>query len=307
MIHAALLTFGQFALGAFSAPAQATATRPRVVTKRRGWMRPDADPNHTWMYLSGFGNDTVGIYDLDRLGTPKIGEISRGLNGPAGITLGAQGNLYVVNFLGATVTIYAPGATTPSLTLSQSLTVPVGVAVDASGNVYVTNSTPSPSIVVYPPGQTAPSQTIASDLIIAPNAITFDGRGNLYFSDEYSLISEIPKGQQTPISLGLQGIHNASGIAIDPLSGNLFVSTLNDGSAVHVFAPGSAIESYELKDSANADFVTIGNVRRHEYLFAPDSLTPNMRLFRVGKKEAHITLSTEPDAHQAAVKPPGTP
>jgi hypothetical protein len=91
----------------------------------------------------------------------------------------SKGNLYVANYSAPSVTIYHPGATTPSLTLTQGLTSVFGVAVDASSNVWVTNPSNPPGILVYPPGQTSPSMTITGPLVNSPGQDLFDATGNL--------------------------------------------------------------------------------------------------------------------------------
>jgi serine/threonine-protein kinase len=187
-------------------------------------MARDAHPRHPWLYVSGINNNVVDIYDLAKFAVPQIGEITKGLNHPGGISLDGAGNLYVANQGGGTVTIYAPGETLPSLTLSQGLTEPVDSAIDANGDVYVSNRATTPSIVVYPQGQTVPSATITSSLIQIPTAVIFDATGNLYFADNNTGVSEMAAGTQQLVSLGLQQDLPASGLALDPLTGDLFVS-----------------------------------------------------------------------------------
>ena len=83
------------------------------------------------------------------------------------------GAVYVANESGS-VAIYAPGSTSPRLTLTLGLQSPQGVSVDAAGNVYVCNRGNNPSIVIYAPGQYAPSQVITNSLIQVPTQIAFD-------------------------------------------------------------------------------------------------------------------------------------
>src|SRR5262249_7043478 len=146
--------------------------------------------------------------------------------------------LYVANASG-TVTLYPPGATSPSLTLTKGLTNPIGAATDARGNVWVTNRGRVPSILVYPPGQTAPAETITSALIQYPAELAFDSAGNTYFSDNLTGVSEIPLGSLQPVSLGLKDFPNqVNGLALDPRDGTLFVSFGFLTNQVNVYARG---------------------------------------------------------------------
>jgi sugar lactone lactonase YvrE len=184
------------------------------------------------LYVAGGDTQYVSIYDLQGVLTPRIGAISQGIHNPIGVTVDKQGNLYVANTANGAgdVTIYAAGATVPKLTL-EGLGTPISTAVDSSGNVYVANRGTAPSIVVYAPGQSEPSQIITSSLIQMPAQVQLDSHENVYFSDDNTGISEVPYGSAQPVSLNLEGLLQPSGLAIDPLSGNLFVG---DISARHI-------------------------------------------------------------------------
>jgi hypothetical protein len=68
-----------------------------------------------WLYVTGNHNNEVAIYDLDKSGFPIVGTITDGVSSPGGVAVDKKGQVYVANETG-TVTIYAPGKRTPSLT-----------------------------------------------------------------------------------------------------------------------------------------------------------------------------------------------
>jgi hypothetical protein len=81
-----------------------------------------ASAKHPWLYVGDFNNNVILIYDVANLHAPKpIGQLFQGLVTPAGMTLDAQGNLYVANQGGGSVVIYPPGASAPSLCLDLLL------------------------------------------------------------------------------------------------------------------------------------------------------------------------------------------
>ncbi len=91
------------------------------------------------MYVAGEGaydNGFVNIFAPK--GQSPIGEITSGISTPEGIAADAAGNLYVANSGNNTVTVYAPGTLTPSLTYSSGVNVPYG---SASVPRYVTSRT----------------------------------------------------------------------------------------------------------------------------------------------------------------------
>jgi hypothetical protein len=113
------------------------------------------------LYVSDNVNSAIYVYDLkgNQQPPPPIYVIQQGLDGPQGITTDKQGNLYVANLYNNTVTVYAPGATSPKFTIGN-LESPTDVKVDGSGNVYVSNA-PGGSfqsnVIEFPPGSTTPS------------------------------------------------------------------------------------------------------------------------------------------------------
>jgi DNA-binding beta-propeller fold protein YncE len=73
---------------------------------------------------------------LKNQGYDPDGKITAGINGPFGVTLDDEGNLYVANRAGGNVTEYAPRVSQPSFTYSTGMTQPLSVAVDRQGDLY---------------------------------------------------------------------------------------------------------------------------------------------------------------------------
>jgi hypothetical protein len=232
-VTAGLVIQGASSVSSHSVFASTTPAGPiaRMLRLRHGWIAPDADTKHPWLYVNSPQNNVIVIYDLQKVGIPQIGQITDGLDHPTAMMIDSSGTLYVTNYYGGTVSIYAAGSTQPTLTLSSGLSVPNGVALDASGNLYVSNKSTPPNVVVFPPGQTTPSETISDPLIQNPGELVFDAAGNLYLADSNTGISELSQGSQHFTSLNLQGLSSFDGaVAIDPLDGNLFVSGTNGSS-----------------------------------------------------------------------------
>jgi DNA-binding beta-propeller fold protein YncE len=294
-------------------PAGLHAAAQRPLVRRAGWMSSGANPRHPWLYVAGYGNDVVAIYDLALWGAPLIGEITDGIKEPSGMKLDAQGNLYVGNYGSNTVTVYAAGETTPSLTLSQGVAGPVDLAVDADGDVYVCNRTASPpNIAVYPPGESAPSQTITGSLIQHPMAAAFDTAGNLYYSDYLTGISELPYHASSLSSLGLQGFSHTQGVAVDPLGGALFVnidSTKKHSQETAVYAAGDVAPRRLLSGGAvDGDALTIGRVKGAEYVFESISQTNQVIVYKHRSEKPYTTLATaSANVEGLALKPAGIP
>jgi hypothetical protein len=280
---AALLLTGQASLRA--------AGSVRNHPAKHGWMAAGANAAHAWLYANSYSGNSVAIFDLDKIGAPQIGEIASGISGPAGMTLDSSGNLYVANQNAANVAVYAPNSVAPSLILSQGLTRPLGVAVDAAGNVWVSNRGNPASIVVYGPGQTTPAETITNSMIRVPAEMFFDATGTLYVADNAApFVYTFAPGSQQPVSLGLQGLDEGGGIAVDPATGNLFVGDLGADRRVLVYPPGGVIALRTLKGRFAADFLALGQVRHADFLFVPDFFSSAVTLFKSSGRRAEDAI-----------------
>jgi hypothetical protein len=265
--------------------AMTDATSP---SHGKSWMSAKANFHHPWLYVSDTANSVVYIYDLGKTGIPLIGKIADGLNGPFGLTVDSSGRLYVSNQgTPGNVVVYAAGATSPSLTLSDDLMTPQGVAVDSSGNVWVMNRSGSPGIAVFPPGGTEPSEYITNQLIQNPIQDFFDREGNLFFSDPVTGVSEIPAGSsQQPVSLNLQGLNHADGITLAP-STHFYVGDWrgNRHYVTHVYALGSTQPKYDLKGKVASYYLANGMIGYRDVVFAPDWWSNRVFLYRDGSRK----------------------
>ena len=152
-----------------------------------GWISHTAGGKRL-IYLSESGNGgsntgAIEIYSASGQTQPPIGSITNGIAIPQGIATDTAGNLYVANSGANTVTVYAPGQTTPSTTYSSGIGTPYDVTVGKDGTVYVANAfatvSGAGSVTEYPAGNTYPSLTITN---AGQNAVAaaLDSANNLY-------------------------------------------------------------------------------------------------------------------------------
>jgi DNA-binding beta-propeller fold protein YncE len=295
------------ALSVATSGSGAAATMTHAVqpaSRERGWMARKPNTKHAWLYAAGYNDSRVEIYDLEELGTPQIGTIVDGVSGPADVYLDPAGNLYVVNEMGS-VSIYEPGQTSPAMTLSQDLTAPQGVTTDAAGNVYVANRDPH-EIVVYPPGSTTVSHLITSPLFTGLADMFFDQSGTLYMADNWSgVLVLLPGPSQQVTQLGLQGIPEVGGVAMDA-RGDLFVANLLTKDYVDVFVPGQTEPARQLHTTADANFMASGYVHGKDYVFVPDYFGNIVSIFEErGRRPLSILQTGVSGLNGVVVKPAG--
>ncbi len=112
------------------------------------------------------------------------------LNGPWGLTVAPNGNLYVANEYANQVLIYGTNlAQQTGNTITSGLDNPTSVAFDSLGRVYVSNISSS-TITVYAPNRTSqPNFTLGSPSnIYRPASIAIDGLDDIYVDNNFGSI-----------------------------------------------------------------------------------------------------------------------
>jgi hypothetical protein len=132
------------------------------------------------------------------------------------------------------ITVYAPGSTSPKLTITDGVDNPTGLTVDAAGTVYCANVSFPATITEYAAGQTSPSLTI--DLQYNPaEYLAIDASNNLYASTLNGTVLEFAPGSTSGTNLNLQ-IGYAGALEVDR-KGNI-VAVDEDASAIDFFPAG---------------------------------------------------------------------
>ena len=121
-------------------------------------------------------------------------------------------------------------------------------------------------------------------------------------------VTELPYPGQQPMDLGLQGCGQAfASIAIDPLNGNLFRGCKAGKATILEYDAGSTTPERKLRATLYADFLTFGDIKHKEYMFAPDSSGSVVDFFREGSKKPAFQLPSIQYVRGVAYKPPGMP
>jgi sugar lactone lactonase YvrE len=158
-----------------------------------------------------------------------------GLSNPNGVAFDSAGDLFVTNEGSSSVTEYAPGASGdafPIATLqgsSTGLNAPGAIAFDASGRLYIANLANgiTGTVTEYAPGahgNAAPVATIAgaATKLTEPDALGFDGAGNLFVGDFHNLVAVFAPGATGNVAP--QQLIAGAATALDGVSGLLVVS-----------------------------------------------------------------------------------
>jgi len=222
--------------------------------------------------VAGFAESSILRYADD--GTPldpivPPGGIS-GVVGPAGVTLGPDGFLYVSNqtsvfVMGAPDSIVqvdpASGEVTPFITLTSGY-VPAGLAFGTDGNLYVCRnggqSAPpgSGSVDCYDGMSGTPIGSVVTGLS-QPTSLLFDSGSNLYISNfgEGDIVQYDGTSATVLVPTFSGGLVSPAGLRFGP-DGNLYVVDLLVG----------AVRSYDPASGASlGDFIAAGGALNNEF------------------------------------------
>jgi DNA-binding beta-propeller fold protein YncE len=184
------------------------------------------------LYVSTFTNNAIYQYDATAQGS----FFADGLNGPAGLALDSNGDLFVADIYSSTIHEFSPSGDDLGV-FASGLVNPNSVAFDSSGILYVANggNTFGNNYILRfaPDGEQLPGFRLP--YVTALYGLAFDASGNLYAADRYS--NSIHVFSPTGDNLGdfASGLADPIGLAFDS-SGNLFVANYT-GNTISVFDP----------------------------------------------------------------------
>jgi serine/threonine-protein kinase len=161
------------------------------------------------LYASDAHQNVVDVFSVP--GYSMVGQITDGINQPEGLATDSNGNLYVANLTGDTITVYRPGTTSPSLTLTES-DGPLDVAIATNGYVYAGDD--GGGIDVYPPGATSPSTRLTNSVFSRVAGVRVDTSNNVYAAGDIGattgVVIEFVNGSGSGMNLGLSGLKRAN-------------------------------------------------------------------------------------------------
>jgi hypothetical protein len=262
------------------------------------------------LYVSDpIGND-VAVYHESGSKQSPIATITQGIAGPAGLTVDGEGDLFVANTAGNSITEYEPNGTSPETTYSQSVLGPVDVAVDSAGTVYVANFYSFvASVVEFSSGSQKPSLTIADPCSCYPVGLTLDSKGDLYVAyDDYyeqTLVYEYAPGSTKGVSLGLQFNQTrweAAGLAFDKSANLLVANATLPG--VQIYPAGKLSSSKTFGNRGAPRFVALDSTEKSVFVSDTAANAVEEYAYPSGRMTNVITSGLK-SVYGVAVNPPG--
>jgi streptogramin lyase len=111
------------------------------------------------------------------------------LNGPRGLALASNGNLYVANQGGNNVVVFNPNyAWVSSKTITAGVDKPTSVAFDSAGNLYVANIG-TESVTQYSSAGVQNTAGTITAAINTPESLAVDGLNNIYVNNGYLTVT----------------------------------------------------------------------------------------------------------------------
>jgi hypothetical protein len=216
------------------------------------------------IYSSSYSDNTVVYYDKGTgPNNPVAGSLAGTFEAPENMAVDAGGNLYVANGDAQNVLVYAPGATSPTRTLSAPDGFPDDVAIAPDGTVYAANvwgmaGNPG-TIEVYANGSATPTSVLRDDAFSEVVGVALDHAGNVFVSynanhGQDGFVEEFHKGNAIATKIKVAA---AGGIGFDPYGHLLLIN--RTASTLDVYAPGSSKPLHKLALPGSPIYFKIGS------------------------------------------------
>jgi len=158
-------------------------------------------------------------------GVQSVGGIAFDSGDNMWVASGAHGGFHQT-YVPQDIVKFAPGGTSPILTITDAPTSPEGIAVDGAGNVFVSDSNNTNTILVYASGAVDPTGTLSDPNLALPGPLALDASGGLYVADQQNNdLAYFARGATTAATTTLfDGTfsNGLSGLLYDP-QGDLWV------------------------------------------------------------------------------------
>ena len=253
-------------------PRERRLPLPTLPSLSAGWKSARATTGRGLLYVADQSAAAVEIYEQAGKNQQPIGSITQGISGVDGLFVDHKLNLYACNFGNGTVTVYPPGSTTPSETLTGAGS-PKQVVVALNGTVYVSNfnSGTNGTVLKYPKGHTTPSKTIVTfGTGSFPEGLAIDSAKNLYvaYNTNDGEVLEFSPGSPSGKNLGIH-VGYVGGMTIDTSNDILLDDQNLPG--VDVFPPGKTTPSKQYKMSGLAYSVALNKKNTRLWITNPFS------------------------------------
>ena len=267
-----------------------------------GWISPAAKKKKMkLLYVTDYNSSVVLIYKQGDTGAGPIGEIETGISSPQGDAVDKSGNLYVANNGNNTVTVYAPGASSPSTTLSTDIADPLDVSVDSKGVIYVADGGASGEILEFKPGSTSPDATVSMS---HPAGETNAKNGDLYVTHNTSSGGHVSVCAPLSTSCNDLGItvEYAQGVALDK-HGNLLVGDIFAG-LIDIYKPGSTTPFRTITTKYESPSKLALNKSDSTLYFAdPANFSVDIYNYKTGTQDSTFTFGSGQELEGVALYP----
>ncbi|HEX3672004.1 MAG TPA: hypothetical protein VHT92_09930 [Candidatus Cybelea sp.] len=237
-------------------------------TPKRPRLNTSTFPQGALLFISDYSNDVVDVYSQIGPNQAPVTQLS-GLNGPDGIAVAPNGDVYVSNWDNNLVSVFHKHQTTAYESLSAVVTSYGGtaVAIAPGGTVYVGNE--SGIIQAFAGGATSPTSSLTDPNISGSYmSVAADANGNVFdlganSSTSSPTIDEFTATSSTPVTLPIFPSGYQGGLAVDA-NDNLWVNDSGAGT-ISEYAPpytGSPITHFSYANAPGFGLALTKNGRK---------------------------------------------